>query len=281
MSRSRCLPLAWMSSSGSFMSGRHLAVDLVEDHFVEAEDRVQGRPQLVAHAGEEFRLVAAGDLELAALVLDLVEQPHVLDRDHRLGGERFEELDLLVGERADFQPPHDDDADCLAFAHQRHGEEGPLPGCNRASLRVLLSHMRFGDVGDMHRPGVDYCATSQICTCDDVWRHDGNRTMVRDGAMLVAPTSRMTTSCAPHRRAALSATASNTGWVSVGELLMTFRISAVAVCCSSASVISALRACSSLNSRTFSIAITAWSAKVLSSATCLSVNGPGVARVYD
>ena len=36
--------------------------------------------------------------ELAALVLDLVEQPHVLDRDHRLVGEGGDQLDLLVGE---------------------------------------------------------------------------------------------------------------------------------------------------------------------------------------
>jgi hypothetical protein len=53
---------------------------------------------------------------------------------------------------------------------------------------------------------------------------------------------------------------------SVGELLMTLRISAVAVCRSSASLVS-------LNRRTFSIAITAWSAKVFSSAICFSVNG--------
>ena len=41
----------------------------------------------------------------------------------------------------------------------------------------------------------------------------------------------------------------------VGELAMTPRISLVAVCCSNASL-------SSWNSRTFSIAMTAWSAKV-------------------
>ena len=56
--------------------------------------------------------------------------------------------------------------------------------------------------------------------------------------------------------------ASNTGWMSVGELEITRRISAVAVCCSSDSVSSRFRASSSWNSRTFSIAITAWSAKV-------------------
>ena len=46
-----------------------------------------------------------------------------------------------------------------------------------------------------------------------------------------------------HRRAALSATVSNTGWMSVGELEITRRISLVAVCCSSASVRSAFLAC--------------------------------------
>ena len=72
------------------------------------------------------------------------------------------------------------------------------------------------------------------------------------------------TSLAPQSRAALSATTSITGWRSVGELEMTRRISAVAVCCSRASVSSRFRASSSVNSRTFSIAITAWSAKVFS-----------------
>src|SRR5262245_60063250 len=52
--------------------------------------------------------------------------------------------------------------------------------------------------------------------------------------------------------------------MSVGERLITLRISAVAVCRSSASVSSRLRASSSVNNRTFSIAITAWSAKVWS-----------------
>ena len=43
-------------------------------------------------------------------------------------------------------------------------------------------------------------------------------------------------------------------------------------------VSSVVRACSSVKSRTFSIAMTAWSAKVWSSAICLSVNGRTSAR---
>ena len=67
-------------------------------------------------------------------------------------------------------------------------------------------------------------------------------------------------------RLALLAIASNTGCTSDGELAITFRISAVAVCRSSAS-------CVSLNSRAFSMAMTAWSAKVWSSSTCFSSKG--------
>src|SRR6266540_2821453 len=54
---------------------------------------------------------------------------------------------------------------------------------------------------------------------------------------------------------------------------MTRKISAVAVCCSSASVRSRLRASSSVNRRTFSMAMTAWSANVWSRASCLAENG--------
>ncbi len=67
-------------------------------------------------------------------------------------------------------------------------------------------------------------------------------------------------------RAAFSSIVANTGCNSPCELEMTRSTSAVAVCCSSDSR-------SSLNSRTFSMAITAWSAKVFTSAICLSVKG--------
>ena len=49
--------------------------------------------------------------------------------------------------------------------------------------------------------------------------------------------------------------------------------SEVAVCCSSASLRSSVRWRSSLSSRVFSMAMTAWAAKFYTSAICLSVNG--------
>ena len=54
---------------------------------------------------------------------------------------------------------------------------------------------------------------------------------------------------------------------------MTLSTSAVAVCCCSDSVRSSVRWRSSLSSRVFSMAITAWAAKFVTSSICLSLNG--------
>ena len=73
-----------------------------------------------------------------------------------------------------------------------------------------------------------------------------------------------------NRRRPLPTMASNTGCTSVGELLMTRRMSALAVWWASAS-------CVSLNSRTFWIAITAWSTKVAQQRDLLGAELAGLA----
>ena len=94
---SRCRPAPSTRSSGSSVLLQRLRI--LPQHLADADDGVERRAQLVAHIGEELRLVLARLGELAALVLDFVEQPHVLDRDHRLVGEGRHQLDLLLGER--------------------------------------------------------------------------------------------------------------------------------------------------------------------------------------
>jgi hypothetical protein len=83
---------------------------------------------------------------------------------------------------------------------------------------------------------------------------------------------------APNSRMALSAMASKTGCTSVCAWLMARRMSAVAVCRSSDSVRSRLRAWISVSSRAFLTAITAWSANVCSSPISAGENPPGSAR---
>jgi hypothetical protein len=55
-----------------------------------------GGAQLVAHIGEELRLVLAGLRQLSALICDFVRQPRVLDRQHRLGREGLQQLRVLA-----------------------------------------------------------------------------------------------------------------------------------------------------------------------------------------
>jgi len=72
----------------------------VFDHYLgQSDDGVERGAQLVAHAGDELRLILACLLELTVLVLDFVEQPHVFDGDHRLICEIGHQLDLAIGER--------------------------------------------------------------------------------------------------------------------------------------------------------------------------------------
>ena len=57
--------------------------------------------------------------------LHLVEQPHVLDRDHRLIGEGGDQLDLLVRERPYGASYERDDADRISFTQQGNSKDGP------------------------------------------------------------------------------------------------------------------------------------------------------------
>ena len=52
---------------------RHGAVNLVHDQLGITQDGIEGSTQLVAHVGEELRLVLAGDFELATTLLELTE----------------------------------------------------------------------------------------------------------------------------------------------------------------------------------------------------------------
>src|SRR6188472_2493591 len=80
----------------------------------------------MAHAGEELGLVLARLGELAALLLDLVEQPDVLDGDHRLVGEGRSERNLLISKRSHHCAEQEQDTDWDTFAEQRHSYSGSI-----------------------------------------------------------------------------------------------------------------------------------------------------------
>src|SRR6266568_5785772 len=99
----------------SFEYAKHLlgglAVCTVRHQFGVTQDRIERGAELMAHIGQELRLVLARLFKLPALVLDLIEQPYVLDRDRGLVGEGCDQFDLLVGEWLHFRARQSQDAD--------------------------------------------------------------------------------------------------------------------------------------------------------------------------
>src|SRR5262249_29692584 len=105
---------------------RRLAVSAVRHQLGVAQDGVERRAQLMTHIGKKLRLVLARLFKLPALVLDFIEQPHVLDCYARLVGEGCYQVDLLVSEGANGVAHKDNGADRMAFAQQRYGEDGAI-----------------------------------------------------------------------------------------------------------------------------------------------------------
>ena len=89
------------------------------------------------HVRQELRLVLAGDLELAALLLELLEQAGVLDRQHRLAGERLEQLDDLWRELARrLAADHDQHADDRSSRRSGTASRARMPGAEQASAQT-------------------------------------------------------------------------------------------------------------------------------------------------
>src|SRR5262249_44047988 len=100
------------------------ACRVADQHIGEPDDGIERGAQLMTHASHELRLMLAGQLELAALVLDFIEQPHVLDGNCRLVRKSRYKLNLLLGERPDIGAGQSKNADRHALAQHRHGEHG-------------------------------------------------------------------------------------------------------------------------------------------------------------
>ena len=163
----------------------------------------------------------------------LVEQADVLDGDDGLGGEGLKESDLLVGERLDLHPADDD-----------RPMETPL--LSNGVLRKVRTPRAAAGLS-----GYSAATAARSWMCKVCWsitvrppgdrRESGTDTLgmrpnTAAGCSMLFSTRMIIASFASQSRAAFSATAAMTGWRSVGELAITRRISAVAVCCSSDSV---------------------------------------------
>src|SRR5262249_43021563 len=116
------LAIALQSLEHSQHLFRRLAVSAVRHQFGIAKDGIEWRAQLVAHIGEELRLVLASDLKLMAFVLNFVKKPHLLDRNRSLVGKGRNQFDLLIGEGSYFRARQSQNADRDALAQHWDAE---------------------------------------------------------------------------------------------------------------------------------------------------------------
>src|SRR5262245_45469743 len=120
-------------------------------HLAVADDRVQRRAQLVRHVRQELRLVPARVLQLAALLLELTEEPGVLDRQRGLAGERSQQFDGIARELPGLLAPHEEGPDYSLLTYQRYGQQGSVPGTDQDVSYVNPVGAFRSDVGNLER----------------------------------------------------------------------------------------------------------------------------------
>ena len=113
------------------------------------DQRVEHRLELEGGAADRLQHLGGGGLLLQRF-LRLVEQPRVLDRDHRLIGEGAQQAELLVVEAHVRLARDGDHAHALPLPHHRRHQDGEvarlLPRQAKAGRHVRTVH----DVGQVH-----------------------------------------------------------------------------------------------------------------------------------
>src|SRR5262245_36341258 len=104
------------------------------------DDRVEHRLHISRRLADHLQDVGGGDLlvkclgyprmglgQRTLLLLQLLEQPHVLDGNDGLVGERLEQRDLLIRELPYLLPAKEERSDRHAFPEKRYSEAGSMP----------------------------------------------------------------------------------------------------------------------------------------------------------
>src|SRR5262249_224988 len=120
------------------------AISAVCHQFGIAQNGVERRAQLMAHIGEELRFVLARLRKLATLLLDLAEEPRVLDREHGGGCERLQKFNCICGKVARRLSPNNKGPGDAVCADQRHHEARA-----KSSSHCNLSHRAWWLVADI------------------------------------------------------------------------------------------------------------------------------------
>src|SRR3954454_19284876 len=88
------------------------------EHWIRIHRRPANNVQHLTRSSLELKRF----LQLPRPCLHLLEQAHIVDRDHRLVGEGRHQLDLLIGEGLRRRSRHCHDPDAVSFLQQRYAQ---------------------------------------------------------------------------------------------------------------------------------------------------------------
>ena len=124
-----------------------LTVSAVRHQFGIAQDGVERRAQLMAHIGEELRFVLACLFKLPALVLDLMEQPRILDGQRRLRRKGLDDVDGVLRKLSRRAAANHQHADDIFPTQQRRHHPRAVAGTQDDLVKVRGGF--FPQVGDL------------------------------------------------------------------------------------------------------------------------------------
>ena len=97
--------------------------------------------------------------EIISALAQLVEQPRIFDGDHGLCGKILDQLDLLVGKRADFLTIDRDNADQVILFEHRYDQKSTSTSDFRDGL-IRIFQSDVGNMGNLLRVSN---AVKEIC----------------------------------------------------------------------------------------------------------------------
>src|SRR5262245_14281372 len=131
----------------------------------------------MAHVGDELRLMLTGDLQLAALLGDLVEQARVLKCDHLLVGEGLHQADDRLRELAQLAPLEDERTEGLFPSEQGNDER-----CTKASFDGSITQgvaWPIENIGHLQWPACCNSLTKAgLSSCDIELAISGNNVLI-------------------------------------------------------------------------------------------------------
>src|SRR5215468_12616245 len=93
--------------------------------------------------------------QLCVALLQLFEQPHILNSDDSLISEGFEKFDLFFSKRSNFLAADCDHSDRNTLSQQRRADYGSRPGNRLSGLRVRELCQLCCNVMNVYRLAVD------------------------------------------------------------------------------------------------------------------------------